>query len=99
MASVRLLRRAEADLGDAIAWYEARSSQAARRFESAMLAALARIGSMPELYAETDGGLRLCPVRKYPYVIQYRFDLHADEVVVAAVSDARQDPLRWQAGS
>jgi plasmid stabilization system protein ParE len=42
MASVRLLRRAEADLEEAVGWYDARSPQAARRFEGAAAAAIER---------------------------------------------------------
>ena len=60
MASVRLLRRAEADLEEAVAWHEARSPRVARRFEDAVTAALERIASMPEMYALFDDRHRLC---------------------------------------
>ena len=60
MASVRLLRRAEADLEEAVAWHEARSLRVARRFEDAVTAALERIASMPEMYALFDDRHRLC---------------------------------------
>lgn len=98
MASVRLLRRAEADLEEAVAWYEARSLQAARRFEAAVSAALERIGMMPEMYALVDERHRLCPVRKSPYLIVYRYEPNAGEVVVIAVAHAKQDPPAWQSG-
>ena len=54
MASVRLLRRAEADLEAAVAWYEDRSQRASRRFDAAVTAALDRLAAMPEMYTLVD---------------------------------------------
>lgn len=99
MASVRLLRRAEADLEQAVAWYEARSPQGARRFEGAVTAALERLAAMPEMYALVDERHRLCPVRKSQYLIVYRYEPGADEVVVLAVAHAKQDPPAWLSGA
>ncbi len=64
MASVRLLRRAEADLEAAVAWLQTRSAPAARRFEAEVAAALNRLAAMPEMYALIDERHRVCPVRK-----------------------------------
>ena len=85
MASVRLLPQAEADLLEAVAWYEARNPQAALRFEGEVDAALDRLGEMPELYAVNRDRYRRCPVHKSRYVVVYRYDPQADEVVVAAI--------------
>ena len=95
MASVRLLLRAEADLEDAVAWYEARSQAVARRFEDAVTAALSRIAVMPEMYALIDDWHRLCPLRKSQYLIAYRFDQTLDDVVVIALPHAKQHPRSW----
>jgi plasmid stabilization system protein ParE len=99
MASVRLLRRADADLEEAVAWYEARSPQAARRFEDAVIVALERIAAMPEMYALVDDQHRLCPVRRSQYLIVYRYDANGDEIVVVAVAHAKQDPPARLSGS
>ena len=48
MASVRLLPQAEADLSEAVAWYEARSPRTAHLFEDAVTAAIERLSEMPE---------------------------------------------------
>ena len=98
MASVRLLRRAEADLEEAVAWHEARSLQVVRRFEDAVTAALDRVAVMPEMYALVDDQHRLCPVRKSHYLIVYRYEKDDDEVVVVAVVHAKRDPRAWQSG-
>ena len=99
MASVRLLRRAEAELEDAVAWHETRSPRVARRFEDAVTVALDRLGAMPEMYALVDDQHRLCPVRKSQYVIVYQYKKDIDEVVVVAVVHARRDPRTWQSGN
>lgn len=96
MASVRLLRLAEADLEGAVDWYETHSHQAARRFEDAVTAALGRIAVFPEMYALADDLHRICPVRRSPYLIVYRYGRTVDEVLVVAVAHASQDPPAWQ---
>ncbi len=96
MASVRLLLAAVDDLEEAVAWYEARSPRAARRFKGEVAAALARIASTPELYALADDRHRLCPVHRSPYLIAYRYDQTTGEAVVIAVAHGSQDPPAWE---
>jgi len=96
MASARLLRRAEIDLEAAVSWYESYSSRAARRFETAVASALERIGAHPEMYALVDDRHRVCPIRRSRYLLVYRFDPAADEVVVVAVVHGSRDPRPWQ---
>ncbi len=98
MASVRLLLRAEADLEEAVAWYDARSSLAGRRFEEQVAAALERLEAQPEMYALIDDRHRLCPIRRSQYLIVYRYDPGSAEVLVIAVAHARQDPPPWRSG-
>jgi plasmid stabilization system protein ParE len=96
VASVRLLRRAEVDLEEAVGWYEARSPQAARRFEGAAAAAIERIAARPELYALADERHRLCPIRRSQYLIVYRYEPTNEEVLIVAVAHVSQDPPAWQ---
>ena len=95
MASVRLLPQAEADILEAVAWYEARNPRTAHRFEDAVTAAIDRLGEMPELYAAEGDQHRHCPVRKSRYVVVYRYDPFRDEVVVAAVANPSDDSRRF----
>src|SRR4051794_9681306 len=99
MANVRLLLRAVDDLEEAVAWYTARSRRAAARFQREVAAAITHIGATPELYAQSDDRHRLCPIRKSPYVLIYRFEQAADEVVVVAAPHTKQDPSKWLPGS
>jgi plasmid stabilization system protein ParE len=98
MANVRLLRQADSDLEEAVAWYESHSRQAAARFQQEVASALARIAALPELYALSDERHRLCPIRKSQYILVYRFEQDKDEVVVVAVAHAKRDPQKWQSG-
>ena len=96
MVSVRLLRRAEADLEEAAAWYESRSPRTARRFEDAAIAAVGRIAAMPEMYALADERHRVCPTRRSQYLIVYRYEPMNDEAIIVAVAHVSQDPPVWQ---
>jgi plasmid stabilization system protein ParE len=49
MANISFLPAAEQDYQEALAWYQARSPQAAAGFEAAMEVALQRIGDSPEM--------------------------------------------------
>lgn len=95
MANVRVLRRAEAELEEAVAWYQSRDPRTARRFKVAVAAALGRIASLPELYALEDANLRLCPIAKSRYVIVYEYDSAANEVVVISLANPTQEAPEW----
>ncbi len=92
MASVRLLSRAERDFESAAEWYDSRSGPSARRFEDAVAGAQATLARLPQLYAPDQTGQRVCPVAGFPYLLVYRYDAAANEVVVSAVEHARQGP-------
>jgi len=94
-----LLRRAEADLEEALAWYEAYSPRAARRFEDAATSALERIAEMPQTYGLVDDRHRVCRIRRSQYLIVYRYEPNDHEVVVIAVAHAKQDPPAWKSDS
>jgi plasmid stabilization system protein ParE len=94
VADVTFLPAAEADYQSALAWYRARSQQAADRFEAAVDAALQTIGDFPELYGLLDDQHRGCVLRRYPYTIVYR--IVAGDVLIVAVAHARRSSSYWQ---
>jgi plasmid stabilization system protein ParE len=57
-----------------------------------------RIAAHPEMYALVDERHRLCPLRKSKYVLVYRYDRQADEVVVVALAHGSRDPKTWPSG-
>jgi plasmid stabilization system protein ParE len=65
MASVSFLPAAEQDYQEALAWYQARSVQAAAGFEAAMEVALQRLCASPELSPMCDERHRFYVLRRY----------------------------------
>jgi toxin ParE1/3/4 len=94
MAKVSLLPAAELDYQDALAWYHARSSQAAAGFEAAMEVALQRIGDNPELSPLCDDRHRFYVLRRYPYSVICRVE--SGDVLVVAVAHNRRASVYWQ---
>lgn len=92
---MRILPQAQADILEAVAWCEARNPRTAHQFEDAVIAAIDRLGEMPELYGAEGDQHRRCPVPKSRYVVVYRYDRQRDEVVVAAVVNPSDDSRRF----
>jgi plasmid stabilization system protein ParE len=99
MANIRLLRKAVADLDEAIAWYESRDLRAAERFRQEVNAALDRISALPESYPLSDWQHRLCLIRKSQYIVVYRYDPDENEVIVVGFPHGKRDPKKWPSGS
>lgn len=90
MARVRFLHAADAEYELALAWYRARSRQAATNFETAVSIALQNISEAPERWPVIDKRHRFYTLKKFPYSVVYRID--PDEVVVVAIPHSRQLP-------
>lgn len=93
MAEVSLLPAAEADYQEALAWYQARSLQAAAGFEAAMEVALGRIADEPEGWPLCDDRHRFYILRRFPYSIIFR--VLAEDVLVVAVAHSRRSSSFW----
>jgi plasmid stabilization system protein ParE len=94
MANVSFLPAAEQDYQEALAWYQARSAQAAAGFEAAMEVALQRIADSPEMSPLCDDRHRFYVLRRYPYSIIYRVE--SGDVLVVAVPHARRSSTYWE---
>ena len=94
MANVSFLPAATADYHAALAWYRARSPQAAAGFDAAVADAVQRIANSPELYALVDDRHRRCLLRRYPYSLIYRVE--STGVLVVAVAHSRRSSSYWQ---
>jgi toxin ParE2 len=93
VANVLILPVAQSDYQQALAWYQARSPQAAANFETAVEVALRRIADTPELWARCDDRHRFYTLRRYPYSIIYRVE--AGSVLVVAFAHARRSMSFW----
>jgi len=82
---------AEADAAAAVAWYEARSVDAAIAFLEAFREAAIRALEQPLSYEVRERGLRRVPLQRFPYGLY--FLVADDSVVVVACFHARRDPV------
>lgn len=94
MANISFLPAADRDYLEALAWFQARSAQAAAGFEAAMGVALQRIADFPEMSPLCDARHRFYVLRRYPYSVIYRIE--SGDVLVVAVAHARRSPTYWQ---
>jgi toxin ParE1/3/4 len=84
---------AEAELREAIAWYEERRTGLGREFRLEFEAALGRVRENPQMYADEGDGVHYCPLRRFPYTLVY-LEL-GEEVWVVALAHQRRRPRYW----
>lgn len=91
MKPVVLHEQAEAELRDALAWYDQRRSGLGGELRRDFADAVERIARNPQAYAvDGDSGIRLCPLRRFPYAIV--FVERDTDVWVAAVAHQSRHP-------
>ena len=90
---VILRPQAEAELAEAIDWYESRGKGLGADFMRAVDAAIAAIGRNPDQYQIDKGQVRRAVLRRFPYSLIYVASEH--EVTVLACFHGRLDPQRW----
>ena len=88
---------AEAEVMEAVDWYDDRSPELAARFSRAFRAALARIADNPLQYQLIDDEIRRAPVAGFQYGVLYVAS--DDEIVILSCFHGRRDPERWRGGS
>jgi plasmid stabilization system protein ParE len=93
-AAFRLQSGAEADLAEALLWYEDQAAGLSLEFLRAVEARFAGVQRNPELYPIVYRGVRRALVRRFPYSVYYRID--PDSITVLACVHSRSDPRRWQ---
>jgi toxin ParE1/3/4 len=94
MKPVILHSIAEAELSDAISYYENQSDELSTAFQRDFEALLKRIIDNPLLYAiETSQGLRYALFERFPYRIVY-MNL-PDKIWVSAITHHKRRPRSW----
>ena len=84
---------AEAELAEAVDWYETRGKGLGADFMRAVDAALAAIQRNPNQYQIIKGRIRRAVLRRFPYSLIYVASEH--EVTVLACFHGRRNPQRW----
>jgi toxin ParE1/3/4 len=95
-STYRLLTRteAEADIAEAVGWYEERERGLGREFLRAFRAGTAVLRRNPFLYQPVIGETRRLLLRRFPYAVLY--EIHSTDVVVLACLHTARDPEVWQ---
>jgi toxin ParE1/3/4 len=85
-----------ADVAEAVAWYRARSNQAAEQFLLAVGVVFARIEAQPtsQVVVDAETGVRRALLRKFPHRVLYLID--GGQPVVFAVMHHRRDDPAWR---
>lgn len=91
---IAFLPAAQAELDDAVAWYEEQAVGLGYEFLDELDQALRFIASFPELHPLVDPKVRRCLVNRFPYGIFYGID--AGSIIVLAVAHLKRKPAYWK---
>lgn len=91
---LRVAPEAEAELEEAITWYEMRRRGLGLEFASVVRAGFAALERTPDLGPAVRGPIRQLVLRRFPYSLYYV--LEPEMISILAVFHARRDPQDWQ---
>ena len=92
--NARLTSSAEAELQEAIAFYEAAENGLGARFLDEVEAVVARIVAHPAAWTPMSPRTRRCRTHRFPYGLFYQ--VRPEEILIVSVMDLRRDPKRWE---
>lgn len=92
---VKLLKLAETEFEDGIAYYESEQAGLGETFRSEVLRSISRIIQFPSAYQQFSKGTRRCLTEKFPYGIIYHHSPDHDEIVVVAIAHLHRRPDYW----
>ena len=84
---------AEADLSEAVAWYEARCPGLGLEFADVVRAALQTISANPERWPRRTQNTRQYRLQRFPYAVVYLEQ--ADAIWIVAVAHQSRKPSYW----
>jgi plasmid stabilization system protein ParE len=85
---------AEAELAEAVEWYETRGKGLGAAFIRSLEAAISAIERQPFAYPVVSGSARRAPMRRFPYSVI--FVASDDEILIVACFHGRRNPQRWK---
>lgn len=94
MANVVFHPEAQAEYQAALAWYQARSLQAALRFEAEVERVLGFISTNPDLFPKYDDEHRFAVLRRFSYSIVYQ--VQPGQIHVIAIAHSSRATGYWQ---
>ena len=91
---LRMLDEASDEVYEASLWYEKHRVGLGAEFLDEIYRAFDAISASPMTLPPIERGSRERIVKRFPYVVRYRFD--GQSVVVLAVTHARRDASAWE---
>jgi plasmid stabilization system protein ParE len=85
---------AEAEITEAVLWYESQKRGLGSEFLRAFRAATSVLKRNPFMYQVVLADVRRILLRRFPYGVFY--EVHGSEVTVLACLHAARDPEEWQ---
>ncbi len=85
---------AEAELSEAVDWYETRGRGLGAELLRSLDAVLSTVQRHPALYPTVFGQARRAVLRRFPYSLIYV--VQKGDIVIAACIHGSRDPRRWQ---
>ncbi len=83
---------AQADIEDAVEWYEGKSAGLGGRFLDDLFNQLRYLSHYPEHFPQKKNALREVNLKSFPYLVIYEFE--QEEITVWAVFNTWQNPLK-----
>ena len=96
MPSIAFRPEAEAELAEAVDWYEARGRGLGAEFLRALDGVLASVQRNPHASPIVLAPARRAVFRRYPYSLIYVPTDSGDAILVVACFHGSRDPRRWQ---
>ena len=90
---IRLLKPAQFELEDAVAWYDSHSPGLGTQFLDDLDRTVRRIITYPFSSPEIEPSLRRCLLSRFPYGIIYGIDV--DIIVIVAIAHLHREPRYW----
>jgi hypothetical protein len=91
---IKFLEAAQAELDEAVSFYNREFSGLGDRFLQEVIAAIDRIVQFPDAWHPLSRNTRRCQTKSFPYGLIYsKFD---DEILILSVSNLHRDPTHWK---
>lgn len=90
---VLFFKPAQAEVDDAVAWYQSQSQSMGTYFLDDLDRVIRRIKAYPLASSEIGPGLRRCLLSRFPYGVIYGID--SNIILVVAVAHLHREPRYW----
>ena len=91
---IEVLACAEAELVEAVEYYNQQLPGLGYEFAAEVKATFARLAAFPEAWPAFSACSRRCLVNRFPYGVLYH--LQGERILVLAIMHLRRDPRCWQ---